>query len=245
MIRDLPPNAIKVLTIRDDDGTVDIPTQSSSPRVAFETIGASYERPTVIVEDKLARALVEKALDGTSIASSVDIRFIPGGAQTLWSHYLPMWAHEGRRNLLLLLDGDQQCENPRPSNDIPLSEREAELQRSLNSTKPKLPYGEGETDSAQNRAAAVERALEWRRLYVDFLPCITPEEFIWKELGRSCESDYKNAWRSMAQERLGAEPSGDEIFVLQRIDLNSLTHENEVLKGIRKIVDNFQRGVVA
>ncbi len=239
MIRMLPPNAIKVLSIRADDSLVDIPTQSSPPRVAFESLGARYGKVAIIVEDRLAEALVKKAMKSSASSLSVVIDFIPGGAQALWSHYLPMWAHEHRENLLLLLDGDQSCKSPLDPSDIPESELESELVAALNGSSAKLPFGSDEENSSEHRKASINLVLRWRRSFVQFLPCNTPEEFVWLETNGTTESDYKNAWRTAAEQELGSEPTGDEIFTIQRVALNKINDENETLVAIRSIVEEF------
>ncbi|ACY20734.1 ATPase [Gordonia bronchialis DSM 43247] len=245
MVRALPSNAIKVLTIRDDDSMVDIPTQSSSPRVAFESLGAAYDRLTVVVEDRVAQALVKKAIANTSSAPLVNVDYIPGGAQTLWSHYVPMWSHEGRTNLLLLLDGDQKCNDPRDPKEIAESELENELRAALNGTSPKLPYGSNEENAAELRKSSIETAIRWRRSFVNFLPCSTPEEFIWLATQGGPQSDYKEAWKTFAMESLGTEPTGGEIFTVQRVALNSIDDNDPTLVGIRVIVETFAQAVDA
>ncbi|MEC4612793.1 AAA family ATPase [Tsukamurella tyrosinosolvens] len=241
MLRQLPPEAIKKMSIRNDDGLVDIATQASPARVAFESIGAEYQHLTIVVEDRLAKFLVEKALADSDYAPLVDVKFIAGGASTLWSHYVPMWAHEGRRNLLLLLDGDQDCLAPPPCSEIAESDLEHALLDSFNRVSAKLPYGRDEENSQENRRESINRTLDWRRSFVRFLPCITPEEFVWRTSGRTCEGvvEFKQAWREYVASLLGSEPDGDDIFFAQRVEVNAIDHNNAVLVEIRGIVEEF------
>ncbi|WP_082282069.1 ATP-binding protein [Mycobacterium colombiense] len=251
MIRILPINAIKVLSIRADDGRVDIPSQEVAPHAAFEAVGASYDHPTVVVEDRLAAALVAHAIKDLPIAASVDVKFIPGGADTLWSHYVPMWAHDERESLLLLLDGDQSTARPPASGQVGPDTLEATVVAALKGNEPKLPYGANETDSAEHRAESLRRVLDWRCSFVSFLPFNTPEEYLVRarasRLGEALPeeeaADSKAAWSRIAADELGRPPTGDEIFVFQQAEINKLSSTDESVAAIATVVQAFVEGV--
>ncbi|WP_158089977.1 ATP-binding protein [Mycobacterium europaeum] len=251
MVRTLPVNAIKVLSIRADDGRVDIPSQQVAPHAAFEAVGASYDHPTVVVEDRLAAALVARAIKDLTIAPSVDVKFIPGGAATLWSHYLPMWAHDERESLLLLLDGDQSTAQPPASGQVAPDDLESTVVDALKGNQPKLPYGANEKDSSTHRAESLRKVLDWRGSFVSFFPFDTPEEFLLRarasRLGEGPReeqaADSKAAWSDIAANELGRQASGDEIFVFQQAEINKLPSTNESVLAIAAIVQTFVEGV--
>lgn len=251
MIRILPVNAIKVLSIRADDGRVDIPSQEVAPHAAFEAVGASYDHPTVVVEDRLAAALVEYAIKDLQIAASVDVKFIPGGAETLWSHYLPMWAHDERENLLLLLDGDQFTAQPPASGQVAPDALESTVVAALKGNEPKLPYGASETDSSAHRAESLRTVLDWRRSFVNFLPFDTPEEFLLRARASRLNevvpeeemANSKAAWSRIAANELGRPSTGDEIFVFQQAEINKLSSTDESVAAIGTIVQTFVEGL--
>ena len=117
IIRSLPPEAIKALVIDPASGKVVLPSQSSQPEEAFFYIGEPIAgKKMVIVEDELAKHFVMKALKrgGESFASLFEVTFYPGGSQTLWSRYLPVFSAERRTDRLVLFDGDQK-----PPKDLP------------------------------------------------------------------------------------------------------------------------------
>jgi putative AbiEii toxin of type IV toxin-antitoxin system len=251
MVRVLPINAIKVLSIRGDDGRVDIPSQQVAPHAAFEAVGASYERPTVVVEDRLARTLVLQAIKSNPIADSVSVKFIPGGANTLWSHYVPMWAHDGRDNLLLLLDGDQRTGDPSPTNKIAPDDLAAAVIDSLHGNEPKLPFGTSQDESASDRQESLRKVLDWRRRFVNFLPIDTPEEYLLRmrslRLGNPLPEEPvatgKSEWLKIAADELGRPANGDEIFVFQQSEVNKLSPMDSVLQSIAAVVQQFVEGV--
>ncbi|BDX32261.1 hypothetical protein TUM20985_28080 [Mycobacterium antarcticum] len=251
MVRTLPVNAIKVLSIRADDGRVDMPSQGVAPHAAFEAVGASYDRPTVVVEDRLAAALVRFAIKGLPIADSVDVKFIPGGAETLWSHYVPMWAHDERGGLLLLLDGDQKTDEPVASGNVAPDHLEEVVVASLNGNEPKLPYGSSEEESAGHRRESLRAVLDWRRMFVNFLPVDTPEEFLLRSRDSRLEQKtlhdeerkVKGAWLEIATQELGRPASGDEIFVFQQAEISKLSASDETVSLIAGIVQGFVESV--
>lgn len=251
MVRRLPAHAIKVLEVRADDGRIDIPSQQAPAHAAFEAVGASYEHPTVVVEDRLAKALVSRAIKELPISESVRVKFIPGGADTLWGHYVPMWAQDDRQNLLLLLDGDQTTPDPPVSTKVASDDLEALVVSSLKGNQPKLPYGASEPQSYQNREDALRKVLDWRVKFVGFLPVVTPEEYLLstratrlgEPLSTEALADTKAEWVRIAESDLGRAVNGDEIFLIQEIEINKLDSADPALESISATVANFMEAV--
>lgn len=247
MVRDLPVNAIKVLSIRADNGRVDIPSQQVAPHAAFEAVGAQYDHPAIVVEDRLAEAFVRHAIKSLPIADSVKVRFIPGGANTLWSHYIPMWAHDERDNLMLLLDGDQWTEEPPRSSQVAPDNLETTVSKYLCHNAPKLPFGAGESESDTHRRISLGKVLDWRCSYVGFLPMWTPEEYLLRTRGERINEplpfgpllDEKLQWRKIADHEFGHSASGEQIFALQQIELNKLPQDDPALFLIADAVQKF------
>jgi ABC-type transport system involved in cytochrome c biogenesis ATPase subunit len=251
MVRALPVSAIKVLSVRADDGKIDIPSQRASPHAAFEAVGASYDHPPVVVEDRLAAAMVTHAIKDLPISDSVTVKFIPGGADTLWSHYVPMWAQDERDSLLLLLDGDQTTDDPPVSTKVASDDLEDVLVSSLNGNKPKLPYGGSEAQSDSHRRESLQKVLDWRRKFVRFLPVKTPEEYLLQaraaRLGESLSTaeiaDPKSEWDRIACNELGRQATGGEIFLVQEMEINKLSPKDQALRSIAVIVSEFVQGL--
>ncbi|MGF0313597.1 ATP-dependent nuclease [Rhodococcus sp. IEGM1428] len=254
MIRPLPPNAIKVFSVRNDDGKVDLPSQSSSAHVAFDAVGAKFEHPTIVVEDRLAKAVVERAISQNPVANIVQVKFIPGGASTLWAHYVPMWAHDDRTDLLLMLDGDQHCEQTRPLDEIPAVELEAEMKHCMNEEDVKLPFGASEISSVENRRESIRTVLSWRSSNVDFLSCNTPEQMLWEfrhelQTGSGINPDgpessvIKGLWEEYACGQLKREKvTGEQIYTFQLQALARVPVHHVLLQAILRRVEIFVNG---
>jgi hypothetical protein len=245
LIADLPPEAVKVLEIRSDNEQVDLPSQRSVPQLAFKAVGAVYDSPTIAVEDELAAAIVERAISQERHAKIIRVRAIPGGAKTLLLHRVPIWAADNVTNLLLFLDGDQRAPEPRNSSNIPQSELDDEAMNSFGGSIPKLSYGAAETGATQAREVELRRALEWRRLYVRFLPFETPEEYLWsyridESVNVTEKGDFKVRWASYASGSLGLDrPASAAILTLQRQAVMQIPYEEKALSLIRDAVSAF------
>ncbi len=245
LLRGLPPEAIKVLEMRSDSRTVDLPSQRASALTAFEAIGATLDVTTVVVEDSLARCIVERVSP-----SGVTVQIISGGAATLWRHYCVMWSEEGRSNLLLLLDGDQACAPPPVSEQVSDADLEETVRASLNNHVPMLPYGESEVNAIPRRRECLIRLLDWRRQFVGFLPFATPDEFLWPFRTDPRISDvvgagtdaHKLAWAAYAERMTGSAVNGAEILTLQKLALVRVPDDDPSLSSLTQAIATFVEG---
>ncbi|MGY4177640.1 ABC-type transport system involved in cytochrome c biogenesis ATPase subunit [Bradyrhizobium sp. USDA 4518] len=195
IIRWLPPEAIKVLVVDPSTGKVVLPSQASAAEEAFFHIGEPIAgKTTVIVEDELAKHIVIKAIKrgGASFASRFSVKFYPGGSQTLWSSYLPVFSAEARSDVLVLLDGDRK-----PSAELPDPEQVAEagseqLRETLNGyAGVKIKFGVDGGAEGGNKvqvSAAVRGLVKWAREHVDYLPGTIPEAFVWDNMAKTAET---------------------------------------------------------
>lgn len=76
IVKDLPKEAIKLFCLNDKIGKVDV-LQNVSPEESFFILGERIEKKTVIVEDRLAKKFVEKALriGGMGLLNSFDVKY--------------------------------------------------------------------------------------------------------------------------------------------------------------------------
>jgi len=248
IIRDLPPEAIKVLVVNESTGRVELPVQRSSAPVAFQAIGTQFTRPAVVVEDELARAVVEHALSGEAYADTVDVRVRPGGAGDYWVTYLPDWAARAADNVLVYFDGDQTCASV-AAKSVTDADLEAEVVRALNGNHPRLVLdGGGDAGHDAKRNDVLRAILRWRAENVAFFPFLDPETYLWPHREAEHEGPAlasaggaKKAWRDHAVTTLGgrAEPRAPEILALQRQALGKVPSDSPELVAIRARVAAF------
>jgi predicted ATPase len=236
MIRQLPSDAIKPFHL-DKTGMVEV-LSSALPEEAFFYLGEPLPgKRLVIVEDRLAAELVKSALRplGEAAFRMFDVRFFPGGANTLYAKYLPVYSNEGRKDIFVLLDGDKRPQNEMPDpNTVPASENEALGQKILAFTGVDVQFPVDSGGNGGNEAQLIEarrRYMKWVRSHVSFLPG-SPEEFVWENMTQDSFSqsvttgDAKAKFRELTKLELQYSDfevvSSDEIFATQKIRLGKI-----------------------
>lgn len=234
IVRKLPPEAIKVLTMDPLSGKVRLPRQSSLADEAFFHLGEPMPgKIFVVVEDVLAQAIVKRALsnEGEAIAELFDVQFFPGGSQTLWGHYLPIYAAEARDNVLVLFDGDQRPFKNLPDPATVAAADEATIKAEiLRVSKVDIQFhvdgGKGGANTAQQEV--MRRAfVSWVLQNADYLPgSEIPEAFVWENMQKSdnalliLDLDAKKRFENLTRIELGTPAfeavTSDEIFATQR-----------------------------
>lgn len=215
--RKLPPDAIKVLAMDPASGRVTLAGQASLAEEAFFHLGEPMpDKITVLVEDVLAQAIVKRALlpSGEAIANMFDVRFFPGGSQTLWSSYVPAFAAENRAKLLVLFDGDK-----RPVEDFcdPTTIPDAEVGRlrdeifRVTGVDIDFPTDGGANGGNGDQCHEMRRRfITWARAHVSYIPGATiPEGFVWDNMLPDSNSqsivdvDRKVCFEKLAKLELG------------------------------------------
>ena len=215
-------------------GKVRLPRQSSLPDEAFFHLGEPMPgKIFVVVEDALALAIVKRALstEGEAIAELFDVQYFPGGSQTLWGHYLPIYAAEARDNVLVLFDGDQRPAKNLPDPTTIAAADEATVKAEiLRVTKVDIQFhvdgGKGGADIAQQEVMR-RRFVSWVLQNVDYLPgSEIPEAFIWQNMQQTdkieaiLDADAKKRFKNLTRIDLGTPTfeavTSDEIFATQR-----------------------------
>jgi predicted ATPase len=251
IIRHLPPEAIKVMMVDEKTGKNIIPSQRAAASEAFFRIGEPLAgRIQIIVEDVLAEHVVQRALSfDQAFANQFQVRFFPGGAETVWGHYVPVFSAENRRDVLILLDGDKAPVQPLPkASDISAADF-GKLQEDLRivagtSVRINIDGGESGGNSAQFEAT-VRKIVDWSRVSLDYLSVKSPEEFIWTYMTKNgaepevTDQDYKTAFDKLARQELGLanfQPlDASDILSTQRRRLATIPVEHFVFEAIRNV----------
>jgi hypothetical protein len=244
VVRKLPPEAIKVLVMDTVSGKIMLPRQAALAEEAFFHLGAPIpDKITILVEDVLAEAIVRRVLlsSGEAVAKLFEVRYFPGGAQTLWGHYLPMFAAEERVRLLVLFDGDM-----RPSEELPdpktISEankdqlREAIQRVARMDVRFNLDGGANGGDSAQQDVIR-RQFVTWARSHIDYLPGTSnPESFVWENMVADNASksitdvDPKMRFEKLTKSELGVAEfntvNSDDILGTQRRRLATVSEDH-------------------
>jgi hypothetical protein len=252
IIRWLPPEAIKVLVVDPFSGKIRLPSQSAAADEAFFYLGEPIAgKVTVIVEDELARHVVLKALrlGGEAFANRFEVKFFPGGSQTLWSSYFPVFSADGRTDVLVVLDGDQKPSTPLPDPATVPQAESANLQATLNAAAGTrirfgVDAGPGGVDQAQIEDA-VRSLVKWARDHVTYLAGKNPETFVWENMAKTPETaefdsiaDPKKRFDELARKELGRAPfeklSSQDILATQLRKLATIPDNQPDLVSLNK-----------
>ncbi|MCI5208673.1 MAG: ATP-binding protein [Candidatus Electrothrix sp. ATG2] len=245
MVRGLPPNAIKTLFVDPVDNKIDL-TNFTIEDEAFFHLGVPVsDKILVLVEDRLAKELVEKALRtlGEALHTRFLVKPVPGGAQALLLSYLPLFAKsiESDTKPLFIIDGDMNKNiriPPREELDKSSGDDLHKLAEEALGGKLNVPVDghDGKPDQKQRRSITID-ALCYFRDYAYFLPCSTPESFILT----SCDIDYpvgkeKDFFVDHTKKLLGKsfyeDVGSDEIFETQRRMLAGISGSNKDIVGL-------------
>ncbi|WP_454788579.1 ATP-dependent nuclease [Mycolicibacterium lutetiense] len=240
----LPDEAIKVFD-RNAEGKIMLRSQRSSPAEAFVALEHKFHKKTIIVEDRLAREVVRCILrsGGASKLDSVDVKFLPGGASVMLSRLVPVWALEGRCDVLLLLDGDKRIEMPQPSSALSADQLEAEIKRVLGvkSASKYIPANTGGVAESDMR-----RVIDWCRRFVRFLPGEQPDKWVGGIIDPSASipGDGKGWWDEAYRAASGMLSTeyveSDQRFRFQQMRLGTVSiDETPDLVHLKATVDAF------
>ena len=259
IVRKLPPEAIKVLTMDPLAGKVRLPRQASLPDEAFFHLGEPMPgKIFVVVEDALAHAIVKRALsrEGEAISELFDVQYFPGGSQTLWGHYLPIYAAEARVNVLVLLDGDQRpAENFQDPTTIPVADEALVKAEILRVTKVDIQFHVDGGKVGANIAQQEEmrrRFVSWALKNVDYLPgSEIPEVFVWQNMQKTervatiRDADAKKRFENLTRIDLGTPTfeavTSDEIFATQRRCLATIPVDHPNLLALKTRLLEFAK----
>jgi hypothetical protein len=257
IVRNLPPNAIKLLMLDAFSGKVVLPKQESFPEEAFFHLGEPPAgKRMIVVEDRLATAMVQKVLqsEGEAFSQLFKVIYYPGGASSMWTHHAPAYAAEGRDNVLFLLDGDQFRSVIPQSKDIPDAKNGAlaETIKSFTGCAIDFPIDGGVGGGNREQLVAAQRTfIDWAQKYVRFLPDTNPEAFVWNNMKRERTKDEapvkdaKKHFETHTKDLLALKDfvkvSGDDIFNAQRFALATIPDDHPGFKEIKTILHAFAK----
>ncbi|MDX8033483.1 AAA family ATPase [Lentzea sp. BCCO 10_0856] len=241
IVQGLPANAIKVFHVSEADGKVDLLSNESDPSEAFFRLGVRLtNKKTVYVEDRLAVALVKKAIRplGESASLQLHIAALPGGANGMQARFVPAFALSGTERSLVLLDGDQQ---PNEKISDPANVADADLEsvvRAQLGSDPQLALnGSNGVATEGDKTKQLRTVLEWLCRHVDYLPGQTPEELLIEMKDLVVDADAKDYWKSRTYQALDRAVwetvNSDEIFAEQERALGSIDDNDPMLECIR------------
>jgi hypothetical protein len=257
----LPKESVK-LFIYDEESEEAKIAQNISPDEAFVELGHELSERTIIVEDKLAREILNRAIQTEDrLKKSINISYIPGGAETILGKHLPSHAAVNREDIVFMLDGDKKCQLKIPKIDTISDADLVSTMREHFGCELIVNASGGKSGVNNQEQIKLRRsALEYAFKKVLYLPFYTPEQLLIEECCNDSEKEliatkvwdlkdvdiYKNQIAMLTQNHLDKEVvDGEEIFFMQKHLLSRLSPHSNVMKEVRKIItDAIERGII-
>lgn len=189
LVEGLPKEAIKVFSQKEDNGKFII-KENILPEEAFYFIGQQIgDKLTIFVEDKLAQNILIRILEklGPEVRNRFEIRPIPGGAETINKHYIPVYCNTNNPKYFFLLDGDKKYVNnlfdiftlqEQDKNELFLSRK---IKEQTGCNIQFYVDGSSEGGNVSQRIAMMTDFLKYYRGHVKYFPEKSPEDIIWSE----------------------------------------------------------------
>lgn len=254
LIRGLPPDAIKVLSLDRSTFRVVLTSQQSMPEEAFLQIGESISGlKSIIAEDRLAIEIIKRALriHHPAYLKLLKFHFFPGGASALFQNYVTPYSAESRKEVLCVFDGDQKPDVEWPNHkEVSKIENNdlTELIKKLTGSDIRFPINSGtQTEKFEQKSKAQRDFLNWSANYVRYLPGkLNPEQFVLSKIKHSEYLDGKCTFVKLTRESLGLsdleeDPNADSIFQEQCRRVAEIPSNDTDLEKLAKIVEEFMK----
>ncbi|WP_331345023.1 ATP-binding protein [Cellvibrio sp. UBA7661] len=258
IVRQLPFEAVKALRFDSSTQKVRLPNQSSSHDEAFFHIGEPMiGATTIVVEDALAKEVTEFAIKtlGEVTFKTIKVIYFPGGADTLWKYYVPIYSIEKREDVFILFDGDKNREIEIPHIDTISKDAEnnlPELIKSISGIDIDFKVDGNSNGGDKEQKKYLERTfIEWIKDHVSYLPGKTPEEFVWDNMHKTIdylnypEEDRKITFEKITRKELGKEdyenPTSQEILFIQKSKIATIEKNNSHILLLADKINNFKK----
>ncbi|MCK4797054.1 MAG: AAA family ATPase, partial [Spirochaetes bacterium] len=181
MIENMPKEAIKILYENPRTNKINI-IEDVVPESAFLHLGHSIpDKKILIVEDDLAKVILQKTLEKNNDCDLFDIQYFPGGESRIKQENMLVYSKEEDKKHFIIFDGDQRKDKIDTDN---LSNAD----KNLKSLKLLIKGILGEdikfnTDGGDNKEQQeidlIIKYLNFHKNNTFFLPENIPEETIW------------------------------------------------------------------
>lgn len=266
LVDKLPNSAIKLFQNIDDEVTI---TENVDYTDAFLELGEDIgKKAKIIVEDKLAKAIVEYSINKSGVKSMeeiIEVQYLLGGVDDIIINHIRMSSTQENNNTFYILDGDTNLlstysghviksnwiENDKINPELIPESEDRNLEniiKELTNTAVKFTTSSG-TNKHKELAALQRKFLEFWKTNVFFLNSTTPERAIiesmdiTKEELKDIDTTGKEYFEQLAQEKLGREVNSNEILIFQEQELNKLSNDSYLKKHIKKTINQIWQSV--
>ncbi|HCM62823.1 MAG TPA: hypothetical protein DIT05_09790 [Morganella sp. (in: Bacteria)] len=241
IIECLPDKAIKLFMENISDNSVVINNSVSKCNV-FHAIGKKFTKIPVYVEDKLAKAIIDRVMkEEPDLKNNFEVTLIPGGANSISILFSVLSEVTGTQ--LILLDGDQESDLYKNKNDFPDSEDIPN--KDLTDTIKALKFNLFNFKDSNSKSFDQERKfVDSLGKYVAYLPFDSPEYFLLNENNMAnkflTNLEAKSEIRKITEKELGVDyATSHMIFFTQLRLLNQINIDCLEFKKIKHLLDFY------
>ncbi|MDF0706965.1 ATP-dependent nuclease [Flagellimonas okinawensis] len=189
IVKGLPKESIKVFYQNPSNGRF-LVKENLIPEEAFFHIEFPIDnRKNIVVEDILAKEIVEGVLDkmGEETRNLFNVKFNPGGESVIKKEFITVYCREQNMKDYVFFDGDQKPENPHLDwRSISTSDQTIDHLKSIIreqcGEEIKFSVDGGLTGGNQNQQLELLKSyLDFYLTNVFYLPRHTPEDIVWSQ----------------------------------------------------------------
>jgi predicted ATPase len=189
LVKDLPPEAIKVFYQNPNDGRFIVKEGLNYKEAFFHIEYRDETYKNIHVEDTLAKNILNKLIAHAKPESQkiLNIVYNPGGNTVLKKEFISVFCRNNKTNDFILFDGDQKVTEHHfdyktlPYQDISITRLKKEIK---NQTKVDVEFsidgGDGQRRDDQ-QLELLKKYLDYYRSNVFYIPKKIPEDIIWDD----------------------------------------------------------------
>lgn len=228
----LPKEAI--ICLRKNEGRTYI-QQRIIPNLAFLEIGSPIQNAKrIIVEDEMAKSIVERVLIEEGLTQIISVSFYPGGASNLKKYTILTYAKTNINSQYILFDGDQRGKDIPNFEDILEKEKTLEyfekcFYESVGIRSSIMDWGvdanrEAGRQNEDQRKKLVKKYLEYYKDNVFFFPTLIPEDIIYDE-----EYLQNICGRQKLPELSSAKDNKEKLYLISEVLKTSIGNLSQLL----------------
>lgn len=230
IVEKLPKTAIKCFR-RIENDIIIIEEQVLFQNAFLELESDIIDKKHIIVEDDLAKRIIEQILKAEGLSKLLQVEFYPGGASNIKKYTILTYSKTKVDNRYIIFDGDQKKDEIPDLSRIPEADKTEKylkdiFKKVIGISADKIDWGVDANRKAGRVNADQEKELlllylEYFRNRVSFLPQVIPEDIIYNEsrlkimLGEDGFPDVSQEKDSKKKLKVISDVMGQEIGALE------------------------------
>lgn len=230
IIENLPKDAIKCFRVM-EDGTIVI-EENVFFQNAFLELGANISnKKHIIVEDNLAKRILQRVLEVEGLSDFAEVEYYPGGASNIKKYTILTYSKTKVADRYILFDGDQKKDEVPDFIRIPEADKTPQYLKTtfkavVGIDADNIDWGVDANKQAGRKNTQQEQELilsylEFYKTHVRFLPQVIPEDIIYNEdqlkrmLGEDDFPDVSQEKNAKAKLKKVADSVGQDIGAIE------------------------------